>query len=76
MIERIHIGNLIRDKLKEDGRSAVWLAEKINCNDSNISKILKKPSINVELLLHISLALKKNFFLYYSDIYYEKIQNQ
>lgn len=73
---RIHIGNLIHDKLKEDGRSGTWLAEKINCNGSNISKILKRPSINIDLLLDISLALEKNFFLYYSDIYHDKIQKK
>ena len=76
MSRRIHIGDMIRNKLKEDSRSGIWLAEKINCSDSNISKILKKPSMNVDLLLDISLALGKNFFLYYSDIYYDKVQKK
>ena len=67
--EKIHIGKLIRSKLKENGRSASWLAGKISCERANIYKIFKKESIDAELLLCISLALETDFFRYYSEIY-------
>ena len=66
---KIHIGNLIYNALKEEGRSASWLAKKIHCERSNIYKIFEKASIDASLLLKISLALKTNFFVYYFDIY-------
>lgn len=69
--EKIHIGNLIYSKLKEDGRSASWLAKKIFCERANIYRIFRKPSINTNLLLDISIALEIDFFVYYSNIYYD-----
>ena len=71
--DEIHIGSLIKNKLKEDGRSASWLAKKINCERTNVYKIFKKPSIDTSLLLKITLALKTNFFVYYSEIHKNKM---
>ena len=65
----IHIGSMIKNKLKEDGRSVSWLANKIHCKRANIYKIFDKSSIDTALLLRITLALEKNFFVYYTDIY-------
>ena len=65
--DEIQIGKLIKDKLKEDGRSASWLAEKICCDRTNIYKIFKKSSINASLLQKISRILGVDFFTYYSD---------
>ena len=73
MQDEIHIGNLIKNKLKEDGRSALWLAKKINCERTNIYKIFEKPSINTSLLLKIALLLKTNFFAHYSEVYKNKV---
>ncbi|GHT78836.1 hypothetical protein AGMMS50262_21890 [Bacteroidia bacterium] len=67
--KKIHIGNLIQDKLKADGRSVTWLAKRIHCERNNIYGIFKRPSIDSELLLYISLTLETNFFTYYSAIY-------
>lgn len=74
-MQEIHIGNLIRDKLKEKDRSASWLAGRISCDRSNICKILRKTTIDTALLLQISMALETNFFMYYSDIYFDMIKN-
>jgi len=60
--DEIHIGNLIRVKLKRDRKSKVWLAGKIDCCRTNVYKILARPSIDTEQLQRISFALKKNFF--------------
>jgi len=61
----IHIGELIHQKLKEEKLSVAWLADKINIDSSNLRKILKKNSINTDLLCRISKALNYSFFRYY-----------
>ena len=67
--DKNNIGELIRKTLKEDGRSATWLAEKIHCKRRNVYDIYKRTSIDTAQLLRISLALKTNFFMYFSEIY-------
>jgi plasmid maintenance system antidote protein VapI len=67
--KEIHIGNLIKNKLKEDGRSVSWLARKIHCKRDNIYKIFDRPSIDTAQLIRISLALKTNFPFYLSECY-------
>jgi plasmid maintenance system antidote protein VapI len=66
MKQTIHIGNIIRNKLKEDGRTVVWLAEKLHCDTSNIYRIFQKPHIDSEQLLNISLIIGCDFFAEYS----------
>ena len=61
----IHIGVLIRQKLKEEELSMRWLARKVNKYPSNLCKILKKKSIDSDLLQSISEVLHNNFFQYY-----------
>lgn len=75
MKEEIHIGQMIRTKLKEKDCSVIWLAEEIHCSPANIYKIMRNPTINVEHLLHISKALNYNFFCYYCDMV-AKFQNE
>ncbi len=58
----IFIGKLIRDELKEQQKSVVWLSSELGCNRTNVYKIFNRKSIDVELLLRISKALKRNFF--------------
>ena len=60
--KEIHIGKIIRDKLREQGRTATWLAKQIPCSKNHIYKILSKSSINTDLLQRISQILDYNFF--------------
>lgn len=69
MDEEIHIGNLIRQKLKEQERSGAWLAKKLYCDRSNIHKILQKQFIDAELLFRISVIMDVNFFDYYAKMF-------
>lgn len=64
-IREIHIGHLIQEKLKEQGRTASWLARQIPCTRTHVYKIFNTPHINTELLQRISCILDYNFFLYY-----------
>lgn len=53
--------------MRRQERSPSWLARKINCERPNVYYIFKQESINTDLLLRISRALKCNFFIYYSE---------
>ena len=68
-IQDIHIGKIIKDKLKEEKRSVAWLAEKVYKDPSNLRKILKKQSMDIDLLQRISQALHHNFLNCYKDIF-------
>ena len=61
------IGTLIREELRAQRKTAVWLADELGCNRSNIYKIFNRRSIDSELLLRISNALGRNFFQPYLD---------
>ena len=74
MKEKIHIGELIRKKLEENGQSASWLAEKVHCDRSNFNKLLQKDHIDTELLELISQVMNFNFFMYYSDLLEDEMQ--
>ncbi len=58
----IFIGKLIKDELKTQQKSVVWLSQELGCNRTNIYKIFNRHSIDAELLLRISRVLGKNFF--------------
>lgn len=58
----LHIGKMIHDKLREQGRTAVWLAAQIPCTTNNLHKIFQKSSIDIALLWRISVILDYNFF--------------
>jgi len=68
MNTEIHIGKLIKDKLKEDGHSVVWLARKMPCDRTNIYNIFKNSHIDTRQLTRISLILRYDFFTYYSNL--------
>ena len=66
-MKHIHINHLILQKLKEKERSISWLAKQVGCDSGNLRKKLKNNrEIYPNLLLQISIALKEDFFAYYS----------
>ena len=64
-IIEIHIGKLIRQKLKEQGRTVTWFAAQIPCTRKHAYRIFDNPNINTELLIRINAILDYNFFEYY-----------
>lgn len=60
------IGDLIKAQLKEQERSEAWLARKVHCDPGNFNRILKRPSMDLDLLRRISIALKYNFVAEYA----------
>ena len=75
MNEKIHIGNIIKQKLEEKERSMAWLARQIHCNKSNLCKKLKNNDIDNDLLYRISDILHEDFFICYSVELNKKWQN-
>lgn len=63
----IHIGNCIRKKVEEAGKTSVWFARELGCHRMNIYKIYDKMTIDTGVLLHISKILEFDFFSLYSD---------
>lgn len=61
-MNQIFIGKSIEYELRNQERSVVWLARKLNCNRTNIYKIFNPSTIDTELLLRISNVLQRNFF--------------
>jgi len=62
MKNELSIGKLIHDQMKEERRSAEWLANKLSCNRSNIYKIFEKPDMDIAQLMRISRILHHDFF--------------
>lgn len=68
----IHIGQLIRKRLDENGHSVVWLARQLTCSRTNVYKIFEKAHLDTEMLYRISLVLHYDFFSLLSDNVREK----
>ncbi|MBO7054974.1 MAG: XRE family transcriptional regulator [Bacteroidales bacterium] len=60
-INHLHIGKMIRQELKNQGRSVTWFAAQLNCHRVNAHNILRRKNIDIELLIRISQILNYNF---------------
>ena len=76
MIDKINIGEAIKRKMEEDGRKTKWLAEKINCDRTNIHRIYQHKHIDPELLMQICIHLEIDLFSLYSQQINEEIQKK
>lgn len=61
----IHIGEIIANRLLQTGMSKSEFARRIIKARQNVNDILKRQSVDTELLTAISKALKFDFFQYY-----------
>lgn len=61
----VHIGKLIGKKIKDIGMSKSELGRRISITPQNTHYILKRNSLDTELLRKISLALDYDFFQHY-----------
>ena len=60
--EDLHIGKMIRQTLRKQGRSVTWLAKELNCCRTNMYLIFQKSHLDTALLLRISHIMGYNFF--------------
>lgn len=65
----IHIGEIIKGKVRERNMSIAEFAEKICCDRTTVYDLFKRSSIDVERLLRISSVLEFNFI---KEIYLAK----
>lgn len=61
------IGQLIKQELARQGRTVTWLARQVNCDRRNIYHVFSRAYIDTALLFRISIALRTDFFAYYSQ---------
>ena len=59
---KMHIGSLIQEELKRQGRSVTWFAEQLFYTRPHIYKIFSKATIDTGLLQRISKILNHDFF--------------
>lgn len=64
--DEYHIGEAVKRVLKEQERSEAWLARKVHCDPGNFNRMLKKRSIDIDLLRRISIVLKYNLIAEYA----------
>lgn len=71
-----HVGSKIKELLKKEGRSEVWLAKSVHCDPGNFNRTLKKESIDIDLLRRISVKLRHNFCADYARFVEKQIQEE
>lgn len=58
---------MVKRELKTQGRTVVWLARTINMERSSIYKMFERNTLDVSLLIRISLVMDHDFFQDISD---------
>lgn len=58
----MHVGKKIKETLRNDGRSARWLADNIPCERTNVYNIFHRESVDTRLLQRISEVMQHDFF--------------
>ena len=59
----IHVGRMIEYELRRQDKTVSWLARSICHERSSIYKIFSRKSVDIYLLLKISVLLNHDFFL-------------
>ena len=66
MAELIHIGRLIQEELRVQGRSVTWLAQQLGTSRMACYRLFHSYSIDTQMLFWISGLLGRDFFAEYS----------
>lgn len=69
----MHIGQHIKEVMKQKGVTATQLANDISCARPHIHRIFRKDNIDIGLLQRISKALDHDFFRDLSDDFRAKV---
>ena len=72
-MEKIHIGNIVIQKLRAKDFTIAWLARQVNCDESNFYKKLKNNNLDPDLIFFISEILHDDLFAVYSQKLQEKM---
>lgn len=66
---KIHIGQLVREQVRQQGRHITWFAVQMGCSRNNVYNIFQSEGIDTEQLMRISQILNYNFFAAYQQAY-------
>lgn len=69
------LGELVRQKIREDGRTAQSIALELGMSRGNLDKIYHKESLNSDLLARLSLSLNYDFFQHVNPFRSEEFSN-
>ena len=58
----MNVGKRIEEILKKQKKSVAWLAAQIPCERTNVYNIFRRKSMDVRLLMRISVVLEHDFF--------------
>ena len=61
VMKDVHVGKMIKEELDRQGRTVVWFARQIYCEKSNVYKMFRRKSIDLDQLMVISSVLDHNF---------------
>lgn len=61
VMKDVHIGEMIHQELVRQGRTVNWFAKGIYCEKSNVYKMFKRKSIDLDQLIKVSQVLNHNF---------------
>lgn len=67
MAEPIHIGHLIQEELRVQGRSVTWFARQMNTSRMACYRLFHSYSTDTQVLLRVSGLLGRDFFAEYSE---------
>lgn len=62
-----HIGHIIKQELRRQGRTITWLATQLGYSRQNMYKLFERKWIYTDLLLKISDIMDNDFFKCYSE---------
>ena len=66
----LHVGELVKNVLHEQGRSVTWFAKRLGCTRPNVYKIFAKENLDISLLWRISCVLDYDFFGVISEMFH------
>jgi len=75
MTNRIDIGKIIKETLKQQNKSVSWLSRELGTNRMACYRMFSKQSIDTEVLRRVSIILKHDFFKIYSNSLVENSQS-
>jgi len=76
MSKKIHVGKLIQEKMRKDGRKVSWLARQISCDRNHIYRIYQQEHLHPALLAQICILLEIDLFALYSEFVHEEIKQK
>ena len=73
MQNKVHIGDYVSEELNNQERSMTWLARQIECDRSNLRKMILSGKLNQDKLIKISEVLGKDFVQIFKQLAIEKL---